>query len=114
MSEQSAENDLTLWERIDLRWFAFRCSLRRCPECRQRGFSPDSPPWRNDKTAKLLGINMYGCPRCGKGAVAERDQASAWPCDNYTEPHTCLTLGIDARCGQCRDRAFRPGQADPS
>lgn len=76
-AEQTAESDLSRWERLDLQWFAFRCWFRRCPECRRRGFSPDSPPWRNDKTARMLGINMYGCPRCGKGAIEERDRVTS-------------------------------------
>jgi hypothetical protein len=27
------------------------------------------PRWRDDKTAKMLGIADKGCPRCGAGAA---------------------------------------------
>ncbi len=31
------------------------------------------PLWREDKVAQMLGIEQYGCSRCGHGAIAERD-----------------------------------------
>lgn len=31
------------------------------------------PFWRDDKVAQMLGIAKYGCPRCGRGAIEERD-----------------------------------------
>lgn len=31
------------------------------------------PFWRADKTAALLGVGQFGCPRCGRGAIKERD-----------------------------------------
>ena len=35
------------------------------------------PIWRYDKVAQMFGIAQYGCPRCGRGAIEERDaQAS--------------------------------------
>jgi hypothetical protein len=35
------------------------------------------PFWREDKTAALLGVAQYGCPRCGRGAIEERDRTRA-------------------------------------
>ena len=31
------------------------------------------PFWRDDKVAQMLGIAQYGCPRCGRGSIEERD-----------------------------------------
>ena len=33
------------------------------------------PFWRDDKTAQMLGVARFGCPRCGRGMEAERDRA---------------------------------------
>lgn len=32
------------------------------------------PFWRDDKTAQILGIASFGCHRCGRGAIEERDR----------------------------------------
>lgn len=32
------------------------------------------PFWRDDKVAQMLGVAQYGCYRCGRGAVEERDR----------------------------------------
>lgn len=31
------------------------------------------PFWRDDRVAQMLGVAEFGCPRCGRGAVEERD-----------------------------------------
>lgn len=62
---------LTTRDRLWLRWFTFRCWLRRCPECGERGWYPNSPRWEDDKTAQMLGIADKGCPACGKEATHE-------------------------------------------
>lgn len=62
-----------LWMR--LRWWRIRAWFRRCPECRRRGYGTATPRWSDDPVAQMLGIAQYGCPRCGKGAIEERDRA---------------------------------------
>lgn len=35
------------------------------------------PDWRDDKTAQMLGVAQYGCPRCGRGAIENRDAVAS-------------------------------------
>jgi hypothetical protein len=44
------------------------------------------PLWIDDKVAQRLGVAWYGCRRCGRGAIAERDAAF---------PGTCPTLCVE-------------------
>ena len=69
------ESRLSLSQRLQLRWWGARAWLRRCPECRVRGFGGNAPRWEDDKIAQMLGIATYGCPCCGEGAIEERDAA---------------------------------------
>lgn len=32
------------------------------------------PFWCDDKVAQMLGVAQFGCRRCGRGAIAERDR----------------------------------------
>lgn len=48
---------------------ALTCPIRR-RWLRRRDHMPF---WRDDKVAQMLGIAWYGCPRCGRGAVEQRD-----------------------------------------
>jgi hypothetical protein len=64
---------MTGWLR--LRWWALRRTFRRCPECHRRGYGAAAPRWAQDPVAQMLGIAQYGCSRCGKGAIEERDRA---------------------------------------
>jgi hypothetical protein len=41
---------------VRLRWLRWRIGM---------------PFWRDDETAKMLGIAQFGCPRCGRGAKQE-------------------------------------------
>lgn len=63
--------DMTWWQ---VRWWQFIWWFRRCPECHRRGYGNVGPRWEDDKVAQMLGIAQYGCPRCGKGAIEERDR----------------------------------------
>jgi hypothetical protein len=68
---------------------------------RRRRYS--QPFWRDDKTAQMLGVADFGCPRCGHGAIAERDTTHPQPdrpgtdtpggapvSTNYTCPTRCV------------------------
>lgn len=45
-----------------------------CPiRSRWRRWRYHQPFWAQDKTAKMLGVSTFGCPRCGYGAIEERD-----------------------------------------
>lgn len=58
-------------------WWKFKSWFHRCPECGKRpnGFDDASMPrWENDKVAAMLGIQQYGCRRCGGGAIEGRDR----------------------------------------
>lgn len=49
-----------------------------CPiRCRWRRWRIHQPFWRDDNVAKMLGVAQYGCPRCGRGAIKERDRRGA-------------------------------------
>jgi hypothetical protein len=52
-------------------WHRLVCPARS----RWRRYRYAQPFWRDDKVAAMLGIGQYGCRRCGRGAVAERDRA---------------------------------------
>jgi len=53
-----------------VRWIQMRAWFRRCPDCRRRGYYPDTPRWDEDKTARMLGLPVEGhCPNCGKRDV---------------------------------------------
>lgn len=46
-----------------------------CPIARRwRRWRWSQPFWRDDKTAQMLGVARFGCPRCGRGMEAERDR----------------------------------------
>lgn len=65
-------------------WHAVACPIRR----RWRRRRLNQPFWRDDPVAKMLGVAAYGCPRCGRGAIEERDAAAAHggvPCDDDHE-----------------------------
>jgi hypothetical protein len=65
---QIAEKDAGRWHhRAALHWVV--CPIRR-RWLRRRWHMPF---WADDKTAQMLGIAQYGCRRCGRGAIAERD-----------------------------------------
>ena len=49
---------------------ALTCPIRRRWMRRRYGM----PFWRDDKTAQMLGVARFGCPRCGRGMEAERDR----------------------------------------
>lgn len=53
--------------------------MRHLLTCRIRlawmGWRYGMPYWREDQTAQMLGVAQYGCPRCGRGAIEERDAA---------------------------------------
>jgi hypothetical protein len=49
-------------------WHTITCPL--ATRWRERRYH--QPPWRLDKTAQMLGVSSYGCPRCGRGAIAYR------------------------------------------
>lgn len=50
----------------------------RCPiRARWRRYRNHQPFWRDDKTAAMLSIHLYGCRRCGRGAIKQRDQYAA-------------------------------------
>lgn len=51
---------------------ALTCPIRR----RWLRWRWHMPFWRDDKVAQMLGVAQYGCPRCGRGMVAERDRAA--------------------------------------
>jgi len=48
---------------------ALTCNVRR----RWRRRRIHQPFWCDDKTAQMLGIAQYGCLRCGRGSIEERD-----------------------------------------
>lgn len=50
-------------------WHTLICPIR----ARWRRRRYHQPFWMDDKTAAMLGIARFGCPRCGRGATAERD-----------------------------------------
>jgi len=52
---------------------AITCPIRR----RWRRQHIGQPFWADDKTAAMLGIAHLGCPRCGRGAIEERDRLAA-------------------------------------
>lgn len=63
-----------------LRWWSFKAWFHRCPECGNRPdrhYDSPGPRWEADRIARLLGIGQYGCPRCGHGAIEQRDAARA-------------------------------------
>lgn len=33
------------------------------------------PFWCDDKVAAMFGVAQYGCPRCGRGSIEQRDAA---------------------------------------
>lgn len=46
-----------------------------CPlTSRWRRWRNGQPFWRDDKTAKMLGVADYGCPRCGYGYEKGKQQ----------------------------------------
>lgn len=57
---------------------ALWCPLRT--RWRQRRYG--QPLWRDDRSALMLGISQYGCPRCGRGA-AETGRKCAQSADAY-------------------------------
>lgn len=76
---------------LRLRWWGFW--LRRCPECGERGYYPHKPRWADDRIARMLGVAHFGCPCCGKGAIAERDALRA----TGTCPTSCMTRNHPGR-----------------
>ena len=73
---------LTFNERMQLRIWKELGRFYRCPEC---GHRPDlhrnsgAPRWEADPVAQMLGIEQYGCSRCGTGAIEERDASRVIP-----------------------------------
>jgi hypothetical protein len=62
------------------------------------------PFWRDDRVAQMFDIDMLGCPRCGRGAIAERDEDTCG-CghrshlhDRDAVPEVCLACGDSKRC----------------
>jgi hypothetical protein len=60
-----------LWTNPAAHWLV--CPVRS----RWRRRTYYQPFWRDDRVAKMFDIDMYGCPRCGRGAIEERD--AVWP-----------------------------------
>jgi hypothetical protein len=54
-------------------WHAITCKWYRL----WRRHRYHQPFWRHDKTAQFLGVAQYGCWRCGRGAIEERDAGTA-------------------------------------
>ncbi|HJR88964.1 MAG TPA: hypothetical protein VJ782_02260 [Aeromicrobium sp.] len=49
-----------------------------CPiRARWRRHRYHQPFWSDDKTAQLLGVAHFGCPRCGRCAIRDRAEVSA-------------------------------------
>lgn len=49
---------------------ALTCPVRR----RWLRWRINLPFWRDDQVAQMLGVAQFGCHRCGRGAVGERDR----------------------------------------
>lgn len=68
------------------------------------------PFWRDDKVAQALDIAQYGCPRCGRGAVEERNRVLPPDADCCVSCGHLLSIH-QPKCEGCVcPRPFPPGE----
>lgn len=92
-------------------WHAVTCPFHR----RWLRHRWHMPFWRDDKTAQMLGVAEYGCPRCGRGATRQRDAAEQPAADHwhYAQRAICGRPEHDRPGWRCVLSPLHDGPHDP-